>query len=252
MALSRDARAPRTLAPADLDELWRFFEGFVRRDRAAFEEKLRSQQSLVRYRDADGVLRGFVVVDTTVVSHGGRRFGNIGTPYCAFDPGIRGSNLCQREGLLRWAAEKVRHPLRPYYWVFTASTYKSYLLLPRNLREYWPRPGVAWPAREAAIVAAVMSDDPDWDATAHVVRRGGRSCYREGVCALDPAALADPDVRFYAALNPGQLEGDTVPCLVPLTVDNMAWVVGHMARRVARRGRALGAADRAGLTPPVV
>lgn len=41
-------------------------------------------------------------------------------------------------------------------WLFTASTYKSYLLMSRNSSTYWLRPEARWPMRERVIVDDVM------------------------------------------------------------------------------------------------
>src|SRR6185436_8055249 len=111
-----------------------FFSRFVARDRSAFEANLFGAGELARYRDADGRLRGFIV--NSLCFEGGRIV--IYTLYAAFDPEVRGSNLSQREGLRWFIRSKLAHPFTPCAWMFTASTYKSYLLLPRNFVEYWP------------------------------------------------------------------------------------------------------------------
>ena len=64
----------------------------------------------------------------------------------------RGLNLLQKLGARTFLATRLRHPLQPIYWFFDTFSYKSYLLLPRNFREYWPRREERTPERYAALI----------------------------------------------------------------------------------------------------
>jgi hypothetical protein len=126
--------------------------------------------------------------------------------------------------------------------MFTASTLHSYLLLVNNFATYWPRPGASFPPRQRALVAAVMrrSGDPSWDEEAGVLHRHGASRYREGVVDDDPALLHHPVLgpvaQFYRTQNPGQVEGDSLACLCPLSTANWLSCARTAAARI-RRGR---------------
>ncbi|HUF91890.1 MAG TPA: hypothetical protein VMR23_05895 [Candidatus Limnocylindria bacterium] len=50
------------------------------------------------------------------------------------------------------------------------------------------------------------------------------------------ADLADPDIRFYVASNPGYTEGDMLAVLVPLHAANWLAVVRNAMRRLRGRG----------------
>jgi hypothetical protein len=234
MKMRRERSDPRLLDARELDELWAFFSRFVRRDRDAFELRLQREGELVRIRDDRGVLRGFVFNELLDIAFAGTRYGIFHSVYAAYDPTVRGANITQSEGLYALLRAKLKAPFKRFYWMFTASTFKSYLLLPRNFLSYWPRPDAEWPLCERSLIEEVMSDagDPGWDPDAGLIRRNGASCYREGIVPLEPDALADPDVMFYARLNPGQREGDTLVCLAPLDAINVATMIGRMIKRV--------------------
>src|SRR6266498_3794147 len=107
----------------DLDALWTVYSSFFDTERSSFDEAVRRADEVVRYRDpADG--RAFRVLSTSAV---------------CLEPAYRGLNAVQRLGLSRLARERVRHPFSNVYWYFDTFSYRSYLLLPRNLAEYWPR-----------------------------------------------------------------------------------------------------------------
>jgi hypothetical protein len=228
--------SPLSLDASALDELWAFFSRYVIRDRADFEAKLVTAGEVVRLRDGSGALAGFIVFEELDVEYAGKTYGVLNSLYACYDAGVRGANVTQREGLRAWIKAKLRHPLRPYYWMFTASTYKSYLLLPRNFVEYYPRPNYRWPERETSIVASVMAfaHDPGWDSLFGVIRRNGKSKYREGLVSAELNVLADRDVRFYAEMNPGQEDGDTLVCIAALSPKNIAAVIAKMIARSSR------------------
>ncbi len=227
---------PARLDTQARDEIWRFFSRFSTRERAVFDARLSASLEVFVGRLPDGRLVAFGVVDLLVARWRCRPHGLIHTNWAVIDPALRGQNLIQRAGFRSFVKYRLRHPSMRLYWLFGASTYKSYLLLARNFRDYWPRRGHAWPERERALVHDVMAraGGPGWDPSAGVIRRQGVSRYHEGVVDDDPAALADPDVAFYAAANPGQAEGDTLLCICPLDLPN--WLA--IARRVVSRRRA--------------
>src|SRR6185436_13104055 len=113
------------------------------------------------------------------------------THWAALHPDLRGRNVIQKVGARYFLRYRIAHPLRPVHWLFTASTFQSYLLLARNFQTFWPRPGAPWPARERRLVDEVMAESADrgWDPVAGVLKRDGASRYREGLVEDDPKLL---------------------------------------------------------------
>jgi hypothetical protein len=239
MTLQVHYRAPSQFTVAELDEIWQFFSRFVQRSREAFEAKLSRCEEVFLGRTTDGRLAAFGAIDALSIPANGEIHGVIVTHWTSLDPSVRGSNVIQRVGFRYYLRYRLRYPTRRIYWLFGASTYKSYLLLARNCKSYWPREGVDWPTRERSLVDAVMarSEDPGWDQERGVVRRFGASLYREGIVE-DNAAASVPAIRFYGSLNPGQEQGDTLICICPLSMEN--WLsIGRAAlgRSMRQRSR---------------
>lgn len=247
---------PQQLTTNDREEIWRFFSRYVRRERSTFEAKLGKVDEVFLCRNQAGQISAFGAVELVE--------GNCGGPYAAlvshwaaFDPEARGTSIPHQLGLHYYVRYRLRHPLTPIYWLFTASTYKSYLLMSRNSSTYWPRPEASWPARERVIVDDVMrkTGEVNWDRETGVIRRFGASRYLEGVVADEPAALRDPQVRYYARMNPGQIHGDTLACLCPLSFDNWITIAKSAWRRTMRKLRGSAAPARTAVTsiprPPV-
>ena len=140
----------------------------------------------------------------------------------------------RRIGLRSFLHARVRHPRRPIYLFYDPYSYKSYLMLPRNFAEFWPRRDRPLPTG----VAAFMDDlgrrryGERWDAERRLCRRGDRKL-KPGVATASADDLAaDPDIRFYVASNPGYVEGDMLAVLVRLHAANWLAVLRNAFRRL--------------------
>ncbi len=198
-----------------------------------------------------GALAGFGGVRVFHPEWQGRRHCLIATGRVCLTPELRGRNVIHQVGLRYYLRERRAHPRWPIYWLFAASSYRSYLVMARNFREYWPRPNATLPERERALLASVadLLDPPSGD-PARADHPYSDLVYRDGDVAIDPEALRDPDVAYYASINPDPAHGGFVVALAPLTVSNWATAFsravtrslqralsGEQGRRVATTGR---------------
>ncbi|MGE0384351.1 MAG: hypothetical protein AB7Q97_06430 [Gammaproteobacteria bacterium] len=246
------------LTPALIDRLWACYSRYVRAAREDFVHEVRAADEIVLFVESgSGALAGFDALRVVPARYGGRPCTVLYTSYADIDPVLRGRNLVERVTVGRLLRLKLRNPLRPVFLVYTASTYFSYLILPHNAVEYWPHPRTSMPPAVRSLVDAVMHDleRDGWDPAAGVVRRHGKLRYRTGVVADDPAVLADPDIAFYARLNPGQADGDTLACICPLSLRNLCRAAWRMLVRRFRGRRtpiATPTSGPAGGHPPAV
>lgn len=227
-------RAASSLGEAEVEEIWQFYKQFTERTREAFVAKLRQVPEVFLCRDAQHRLRAFGSFQVVQGTWEGKPYGMLYTHWTGIDPTWRGKRLVQRIGLRYYLRYRLRNPTTPVYWLVCASTYKSYLLLARNFADSWPHRNRAWPARERSLCDQGMRQ-LGYD-TLHpqtgVLHRDGSSRYTDGVVD-DPALLSDPDIAFYAELNPGHRHGDTLPCLARLDARN--WL--HIGQRAVYSGR---------------
>lgn len=234
-------RPAAALTVHEREAIWALLARAVRRDRDAFEEKLARTGEVFLGRSRDGELVAFGAVDVIEADVGRGVETLLYTHWATIDPGFRGTNIIQRVGFRYFLRERVRHPLRTIHWLFTASTYPSYLLMVRNYQTYWPRADAPTPTFALALIDLAMNraERPSWDRESGVLRRNGASRYREGVVDDEPAVLDHPTLgpalRYYRERNSNQHEGDSLACLCPLTADNW-WYCLRVA--VARRLRA--------------
>ena len=231
------AYAPTSrMSGVELDALWSVYSSFFETERSAFEEALRRADEVLRYHDAaDGRLCGMGLLSTYAPSHGARPFRVLSTSAVCLEPAYRGLNGVHRAGLFRLFLERLRHPLSDVYWYFDTFSYKSYLLLSRNLAEYWPRRDRPTPAWERGVIdlLARRQGGEAWNqATGTIGPRGRR--LRPGIAELPENP--DPDIRFFLERNPGHAAGERLPCLCPLNARNAAAIAWRAIRRGDQRG----------------
>lgn len=233
--ITTEVHATHALTAGMWDEIWQLTAEYYDVQREYAESELRRRAQLAMFR-MNGALLGMASIDVYATEFRGRRLGIISTSHVLLRENWRGRNLIQRLGLRTFLRARLRFPFRPIYWFFDSFSYKSYLLLPRNFVEYWPRHESATPAVEAALIdeLAQRSYGPAWRPARGVVVRSGHKRLRESAAPVAPGAESDPDIRFFIGANPGHAQGDMLVCLCPLNLRN--WLsVGKKAWRRTRR-----------------
>jgi hypothetical protein len=223
------------LAPRDWDDIWTLTDEFYDVERGYAEAELRRRESIALFR-MNGVLLGMASITVYSERFRGRRVAVINTSHVLIRENWRGRNLIQKLGFRTFLATRLRFPLQPIYWFFDTFSYKSYLLLPRNFRHYWPRYDEPTPEARTALIdqLAIRLYGPAWRPARGIAVRSGQKRLRPASAPLALTPETSPDIRFFAAANPGHAEGDMLICLCPLTLGN--WL--SVARRALdRRGR---------------
>jgi hypothetical protein len=222
------------LLPVQWEEIWQLTSEFYDVERDYAEAELRRRHSIAMFR-MNGALLGMAAIDTYPAKFRGRRIAVISTAHVLIRENWRGRNLVQKLGLRSFLKARLRYPLRPIYWFFDTFSYKSYLLLPRNFRTYWPRYDQVTPEPRAALIdqLATQTYGPAWRPARGLAVRSGQKRLRESAAPLSLGPGAAPELEFFARVNPGHAEGDMLVCLCPLTASN--WF--SLARKAFERLR---------------
>jgi hypothetical protein len=232
--------ATNAITPQTWNEIWQLTQSFYDTERSYAEGKLREHQRTALFRSrGDRALVGMASLDVYPVEFQGRRLVVIYTSHVLIQEQHRGQNLIQRLGLQTFLGARVRYPVRPIYWFFDTFSYKSYLLLPRNFRDFWPRYDRHTPEWEHALMNHLASQTygSAWRPAQGIVVRSGRKRLRPETAPLEANVPSAPELEFFARANPGHAGGDMLVCLCPLSVAN--WLtVGVRALERARRARA--------------
>jgi hypothetical protein len=224
------------ITPSAWDDIWTLTSEFFNVERAYTEAELRKRQSIAMFR-MNGALLGMAAIDIRPAQFRGRRLAIISTSHVLLRENWRGRNLIQKLGIRMFLRARLRYPLRPIYWFFDTFSYKSYLLLPRNFLTFWPRHDQPTPEPRAALIDQLATQiyGPAWRPARGVAVRSGQKRLRESAAPLVLRPDADPNLQFFARVNPGHAEGDMLVCLCPLTLSNWLSVARRALERRARR-----------------
>lgn len=231
-------RRSDSLTSRELDEIWAVTDRYVETDRGSYETKLRALPEVGLWRTRSGVLVGLVSLDVYRVEWNARTCVIFFTSSVVIDERFRGRDLVLRTGLRAFVREKLRRPWQPAFWFFDTFSYKSYLILPRNLVTFWPRHDRATPPSVAQLIdyLATRRYGDAWSPVNGVVHSSGHKRLRAATAPIDDAHRIDPAVRFFETANPGHAAGDMLVCLVPLSLRNLGGaVLRAVFKRRARR-----------------
>ncbi len=235
--LSLETRRVSSLDEDERDAIWAFARRFTDATREGFEQSFRGKRDAVLIKDAStGELVGLGGVAVLELPRGDGRCVVIFPGDTLFDPKVRGKSLVQGLGLLYYLECRLKRPTLPVYMVYGTFSYKSYLMLPRNFRTFWPRPEQPTPAREQRLlldVARRFYADVRERPSGALVGRTTKQL-REGIATIDDAALAEPAIRYFHEQNPGYTRGEVLLCLIPLHAANWLSVGRNLLRRRAR------------------
>jgi hypothetical protein len=218
------------------DDIWTLTSEFFDVEREYAEAELRRRGSVALFH-MNGALLGMASIDVFPAEFRGRGLAVISTTHVLIRENWRGRNLIQKLGARIFLATRLHYPLRPIYWFFDTFSYKSYLLLPRNFVEFWPRYDQPTPEPRAALIDQLATGmyGPAWRPARGVAVRSGQKRLREQAAPLVLTPGAQPEIEFFARANPGHAAGDMLVCLCPLTLRNWLSVTRRALWRLRRR-----------------
>ncbi len=120
-----------------------------------------------------------------------------------------------------WRLHHAMCPDLPLYWLLITSGFRTYRFLSVFWREFHPSCRAATPPRLQRLLEqlALARFGGHYDRAAGVVHLG--QPLRESLLPIPAAKLNEPDVAYFAAANPGYVDGDELVCIAELTRGNL-------------------------------
>ncbi len=151
-------------------------------------------------------------------------------------PEYRGRGSTYWFGMVHAAAEKLRHPFMPVYYLGTLVHTSSYHLFCKYFPIVYPHPEKNYEAKlhDIAIELIDSFDDPAVDESDPMVREVGwitiESPQEESLGKFNDY----PDIRFFKERNPGYRQGHGLVVVVPMTFSNLLSAIYNRIVEVAR------------------
>ena len=109
------------------------------------------------------------------------------------------------------------------YWFLICSGYKTYRFLSVFFHRFYPTCQRPTPPviKKTLDTLARLKFPTEYDPERGIVHLAQRTPLRSGVAEITPRRLKDPHIAFFAAANPGHIDGDELACLTEMTSTNL-------------------------------
>lgn len=114
-------------------------------------------------------------------------------------------------------------PRTRVYWYLICSGYRTFRFLPVFFREYWPNMYGPTPAHQRNILdtLGIQKFGNQYLRGPGVVRLRSATPLCDGISDITERRLTDPQVAFFARMNPGHARGDELASLTEITPTNL-------------------------------
>lgn len=114
-------------------------------------------------------------------------------------------------------------PGTPIYWFLICSGYKTWRFLPVFFRHFYPNADAPTPPYFQQLLDRLGTGKfgDQYIPGAGIVRFRAATPLRRGVAEITEERLRDPQVAFFARLNPGHADGDELACVAEISRSNL-------------------------------
>jgi GNAT superfamily N-acetyltransferase len=229
------------LTSADHDRIHSFISTYMLFEREALDAALNAAAYIWLCLDGKGRIVGTTAIRRFQLAPGVGGLGGaatvVYTSVVAVNPAYRRLGLPAKMGLKTYVYERMRAPIAPLYWVAEAISPAGYLLVVRNLTDFWPQPGQPVPHHAKAIIEATLAAAGikriSRSGDAHIVYEDYPIIEREQ--APDRWDEGDRDVGYFLRTNPDYWAGAAIVCLAPLNILSVSRAVFSVATKVLLR-----------------
>ncbi|RDH74502.1 hypothetical protein DVS77_31630 [Mycolicibacterium moriokaense] len=233
-------RPAHALDEVTLARMWTLYQPHHHMDLAEFRDKLATLDEIALFtlRRAGTVIGFCGLRHREVRLRSGRRVATFYMGLTYVKPQWRSTGLIQRVVVRRMLAPFLSPRIRRVYFWADCLTFRPYLAMARNLRDYYPSRTCATPdeVREvlATLGAAYYGDS--FDETRGTVRKQVRRI-KAHEALVSEADRQDPDIAYYLHRNPGYGRGDGLLAICLLDAPNLIRLLGRQLRKDSPRSQ---------------
>ena len=190
----------------------------------------------------DGSLRGVMLFGVDRREINGSKYTLLRLGLASFQNYYRGGPLFYYVAAYHVLKEKICHPFTPVYIIGKLFSYKSYMVLCRNMPHTYPRHNMETPEFVRNLIneygKRAKMENEIYDPETFILKRE-TTTLKEGVVPLTKADLEEPNIKFFVERNPGWEKGHQM-----ITAGEMRWsdLVVMVWKNMAKVARGRGGA----------
>ena len=208
------------LSASERDEMFALFAQYYDCvERARFDSDLDKKDAVILLRAA-GAIQGFSTLKTLPVRVGLRTHYGVYSGDTVLAREYWGQRVLGKVFLRYLFGQKLRRPLRPFWWFLISKGYKTYLLMANNFGEHWPRHEQATPPERQQILDAFgAAYFPDYyqPATGLIEFPESLGQLKFHVTPITDEQREVPRIGFFEQRNPTWIQGTELACLARMT-----------------------------------
>jgi hypothetical protein len=188
-------------------------------EQARFDSDLDEKDAVILLT-AGGAIQGFSTLKTLPVKVGRRTHYGVYSGDTVLAREYWGQRVLGKVFLRYLFRQKLRRPLRPFWWFLISKGYKTYLLMANNFGEHWPRHEQATPADRQEILdrfgEAYFPDyyRPD---SGLIVFPESLGQLKFHITPITDEQREVPRIAFFEEKNPSWMSGTELACLARMT-----------------------------------
>lgn len=223
--MKSDLVAIAALSAGDRDAMYTLLNThFSGVNRSVFEADLDAKNWVILLRDDHSkTLKGFSTLLMYDTEFAGERLSVVYSGDTIMDPSAWSSSALSRSWITAVNQLRRQYARGRLYWLLISSGYRTYRFLPTFWQEFYPHYALPTPPHMQALMAFLAGQQFGtlYDPQAGIVRFPQPQSLREHLQGIPSDRLKDPHINFFAAQNPGYIEGDNLVCLTELVETNI-------------------------------
>lgn len=187
-----------------------------------FDSDLDAKNWVLLMLDDAGAVKGFTTLLHYRTTHRGRPLQVVYSGDTVVDSTAAGTSVLWRSWL--GAVDHLRgDDPAPLYWLLIVSGFRTYRFMPIFWKEFHPRHDTPMPedVRELRDTLASARFGCRYDPVTGIVRLASPQVLRPELRAIPANRMSDPDVAYFAEVDPGHADGDELVCLTRIARENL-------------------------------
>lgn len=225
------------LSKEQINSMWAIFTKYYDSvSELSFKKDLNEKNYAILLIDkADESIKGFSTVQVLSHSMGNKKAQIIYSGDTILEKEYWGSKVLHNTFLKLVLKLKIQKPFTPLYWFLISKGYKTFLLLAKNVKDYWPNMEGGTPAFEQSLLEELCQKKfPDsWKPELGVLKFENCPGKLKGeIAPITERDLREPLIDFFVRKNPGHTEGDELCCIGKIDTGTVQFFLTKTFKRI--------------------
>lgn len=225
------------LSVEQVNTMWAIFKKYYDSvSESAFKSDLNQKNYAILLVDqADNSIKGFSTVQVLQHQHGSKKAQIIYSGDTILEKEYWGSKVLHNTFLKLIFKLKLQKPFTPLYWFLISKGYKTFLLLAKNVKDYWPNMEGETPAFEKSLLEELCHKKfgDSWKPELGVLKFETCPGKLKGeIAPITTRDLREPLIQFFVDKNPGHADGDELCCIGKIDLGTVQFFLGKTLKRI--------------------